>query len=162
MNLVQGNEDKKLIPKGWKRNRSIITGSKVQFKKVKQLIDGGGDLNLSSFSLSRGEEYKAIRRTQTVRKVVNSQTRQDNAAESMRGITITPYGLGLVRYSWVKTPDIALLRTELNLRSVNFVPTLNITGLRDLIKKDENNRHDPTGKSFKPVDISMYAHVLVS
>ena len=80
----------------------------------------------------------------------------------MRGITITPYGKGLVRYTWVKTPDIALLRTELNLRSVNFEPTLNITGLRDLIKKDENNRHDPTGKSFKPVDISMYAHVLVS
>ena len=71
-------------------------------------------------------------------------------------------GLGLVRYAWVKTPDIALSRTELNLRSVNFEPTLNITGLKKLIKEDENNRHDHTGKSFKPVDISMYAYVLVS
>ena len=80
----------------------------------------------------------------------------------MRRITITTLGKGLVKFFWVKAHDIALLRTELNLRSVNFPPELNITGLRDLIKKDENNRHDPTGKSFKPVDISMYAHVLVS
>ena len=80
----------------------------------------------------------------------------------MRRITITPYGLGLVRYAWVKTPDLALFRTELNLRSVNFEPTLNITELRNLIKEDENNRHDPTCKSFKPVDLSMYAHALVS
>ena len=127
-------------PKGWKRNRSIITGTKVKFLKVKKLIDGGANLNLCAFSLSRGEQYRSARRSQTVNKVVNSQTRQDNAAESMRGITITPLGKGLVKYFWVKARDIALFRTELNLRSVNFPPELNLTGLK---KNDYRAREQP-------------------
>ena len=73
-------------------------------------------------------------------------------------------GLGLVRYAWVKTPDIALSRTELNLRSVNFDLRTKITALRKLILEDEGVRHkhqyDLTRKSFKPMDISIYQELL--
>ena len=159
---VQGNEDKKILPKGWKRNREIITGAKAQHYKVKKIIAQGEKLNVGAFSNSNQEQYKKVRISQTVNKVVNSQTRQDNQAESMRGVTITPYGMGLVRYTWVKKTDIALLRTELTLRSVNFPIDLNITGIKKLLVTDENNRHDQTNKSFKPVDLSMYEHLLAT
>ena len=119
-------------------------------------------MNVGAFSNSNQEQYKKVRISQTVNKVVNSQTRQDNQAESMRGVTITPYGMGLVRYTWVKKTDIALLRTELTLRSVNFPIDLNITGIKKLLVTNENNRHDQTNKSFKPVDLSMYEHLLAT
>ena len=95
---------------------------------------------------------------------IDSQVRQDNAAERIRGITFTPSGKGLVRYSRPTLPHIQLLRTELNLRSVIFPPKKNITGLRKLILEDEGDRHnhryDPTPKSFKPMDISIYQNLL--
>ena len=159
-----GNEDKKMLPKGWKRNRAILTGAKVQHLEVEKLIAHGADFNLCTFSLSRGEQYKKQRRQETVQRCIDSELRQDNAAERTRGITLTPSGRGLVRYSRPKVENIQLLRTELNLRSVIFPPKTNITGLRKLILEDEGDRHnhryDPTRKSFKPMDISIYQNLL--
>ena len=158
------NEDKKMVPKGWKRNRSILTGAKKQHLKIEKLIAAGGNVDLTAFCLSGGEQYKIKRRDTTVEKVINSQHRQDNAAERMRGITITPLGKGLIKYTLAKSDNIELLRTELRLRSVIFAPGTNISTLRDLILKDEgernNHEHDKTRKSFKPMDISIYQHLL--
>ena len=158
------NEDKKMVPKGWKRNRSILTGAKRQHLEIKELIAAGGNVDLTAFSLSREEQYKLKRRKTTVEKVINSQHRQDNAAERTRGITITSLGKGLIKYTLPKSDNIELLRTELRLRSVIFAPETNISTLRNLILEDEgeryNHEHDTTRKSFKPMDISIYQHLL--
>ena len=158
------NEGKKMMPKGWKKNRAVLTGAKRQHRQVNKLIAQGENLNMCTFSLSRCEQYKKQRREETVKKCMDSATRQDNASERTRGITITPYGKGLIRYSFVTTANIHILRTELNLRSVNFDPRTKITALRKLILEDEGVRHnhqyDSTRKSFKPMDISIYQELL--
>ena len=114
--------------------------------------------------LQKHKQYKKQRRDETVKKCIDSATRQDNASERTRGITITPYGKGLIRYSFVTTKNIHILRIEINLRSVNFDLRTKITALRKLILEDEGVRHnhqyDSTRKSFKPMDISIYQELL--
>mgnify|MGYP001394363470 CR=1 FL=1 len=114
------NKDKKMLPKGYKRTSSIITGVRRQHKKINKLIESGGNLNFSTVSLSVEKQYKRRRRNETVRKCIESKDREDNTAEKTRGLTLTPYGKGIFSYFWVKIPDIQLLRTELNMRNVIF------------------------------------------
>ena len=73
---------------------------------------------------------------------------------------VTPDEKGLIRYTLVKSGEIHLLRIELNLRLVNFDPNTNITGLRKLILKNEGDKNDKMCKSFKPIDMSIYEHLL--
>ena len=38
-----GNEDNKIVPRGLKRNRSVVTGTRVQYMEVNKLIESGGN-----------------------------------------------------------------------------------------------------------------------
>ena len=70
---------------------------------------------------------------------------------------------GYIRYFDLKIKHIPLIQIELTERNVPSDQSMNVTTLKDLLKKDENNSHDKTGKTFKPkAPMVLYEYIFLT
>ena len=69
-------------------------------------------------------------------------------------------GLGYVQQITEEVKQILLIQQELEARQIQLNAKINITSLKELNKGHEKRLHNPTGKSFKPVEgISDFLHL---
>ena len=91
---------------------------------------------------------------------MNARQKPLNAAQKITGVTLTIFMKGFIRYFDLQSKHLPLIRTELTERNVPSDQSMNVTTLKDLLKKDENNSHDHTGKTFKPkVPMVLYEDI---
>ena len=94
---------------------------------------------------------------------MNARQKPLNAAQKITGVTLTNFMKGYIHYFALKMKHIPLIRIELTERNVPSDQSMNVTTLKDLLKKDENNSHDHTGKAFKPMaPIVLYEDIFLT
>ena len=93
---------------------------------------------------------------------MNAWQKQLNVVQKITGVTLTNFMKGYVRYFDLKIINIPLLRIELSAQNISYNDLMNVTTLKDLLKKDQNKSHDETGKTFKPkAPIGLYQDIFL-
>lgn len=73
-----------------------------------------------------------------------------NKSQLARGVDHTPLTLGRIQYGQLGKANIAALKMELRMRDIHFEESLNVTGLKKLLKEHELKRlESDAAESFK-------------
>ena len=165
------DEDKKKKQLAGKRKTKVLMQSFVnQYYEIKQLQNIMSDDNFkrerARIKMQIASDDNQFKRKRIEGKVSHikskiNENRAPNALERMQGQTLTPLMQGKIQYSKItKRDNMDIIKDELRVRSVNFLPEDNWKKLIERLKDDEVVRSgDTTDKRFfKPlIDYHRYS-----